>query len=121
MKFYTSRLEHFLKAECGKVNATRLKDRILETFSSLTAHSEGREVQLALKDEVGAMLRIAKQLDSDVMNLARAAHIVRREILNVKNTFNGSFPPECQQDSTPASLLTLLGMIVKGPTTNVDP
>ncbi|KAL9982064.1 hypothetical protein ACROYT_G010854 [Oculina patagonica] len=121
VKFYTSRLQHYLKAECGKVNATRLKERILETFPSLTAHSEGREVQLALQDEVGAMLRRAKQLDSDAMNLARAAHIVRRDILNVKNTFNGSFPPECQKDSVPASLLTLLGMIVKGPATNVDP
>ena len=121
VKFYTSRLQHFLKAECGKVNATRLKERILEAFPSLTAHSEGREVHLALKDEIGVMLTRAKKMDLDATSLARAAHIVRREILNVKNTFNGSFPPDCQTNSVPASLLTLLGMIVKGPTTNVDP
>ena len=120
VKFYTSRIEHFLKAECGKVNVTRLKERIREAFPSLTAHTEGREVYLALRDEIGAMLTRAKKMDLDAMSLARAAHIVRREILNTKNTFNGSFPPECQSNSIPASLLSLLGMIVKGPTTNID-
>ena len=59
-------------------------------------------------------------MDLDATCLARAAHIVRREILNVKNTSNGSFPPDCQPNSVPASLLTLLGMIVKSPTSNVD-
>ena len=120
MKFYNSRLQHFLKAECGKVNATRLKERILEAFPPLTAHSEGREIYLALRDEIAAMLTRAKKMNLDEMPLARAAHIVRREILNTKNTFNGLFPPECQSNSVSASLLSSLGMIVKGPTTNID-
>ena len=60
VKFYTSRLEHFFKTECDMVNATRLKERILEDSPTLTAHSEGREVYLALKYGIGVMLTRAK-------------------------------------------------------------
>ena len=51
----------------------------------------------------------------------RAAHIVRKDILKVDNSFNGKFSPECQKNSIPASLLSLGGMLIKGPTTKIDP
>ena len=51
----------------------------------------------------------------------RAAHIVRKDILKVDNSFNGKFSPECQKNSIPASLLSLVGMLIKGPTTKIDP
>lgn len=53
--------------------------------------------------------------DSEASCLAKAAMIVRREILQVKNSFNGTFAPNCQTDSVPASLTTLLNMIMRGP------
>ena len=51
----------------------------------------------------------------------RAAHIVRKDILKVDNSFNGKCSPECQKNSIPASLLSLVGMLIKGPTTKIDP
>lgn len=62
----------------------------------------------------------AKRRDSDAWCLARAAHIVRKNILKVDHSFNGQFSPECQK-SIPASLLSLVGMLIKGPTTKIDP
>ena len=45
VRFYTSKVQG-LGAECGKVNATRLKERVQAAFPDLTAHAEGREIQL---------------------------------------------------------------------------
>ena len=62
-----------------------------------------------------------KRRDSDAWYLARAAHIVRKDILKVDISFNGKFSPECQRNLVPASLLSIVGMLIKGPTTKIDP
>ena len=87
----------------------------------LSAHTEGRDVQLVLRNEIGGVLSEAKKEDNDARCLAKAAHVVRRDILKVKNSFNGSFSSECQKNSVPPSLLTLLSMLIKGSTTQTDP
>ncbi len=46
--------------------------------------------------------------------------IPRREILQIENCFNGTFLDDCQANSVPASLVTLLNMIMRGPTTKRD-
>ena len=51
MRFYTSKVQG-LGAE---VNATRLKERVQAAFPDLTAHAEGREIQL-VPDDVGFAL-----------------------------------------------------------------
>ena len=109
-----------LGAEHENVNATRLKERVIKEFHELTAHAQGREVLLVLKHEIGGIMSEAKR-DPDVWCLARVAHILRRDILRVNNSFNGTFSSECQKESIPRSLLSLVGMLVKGPSTKIDP
>ena len=47
--------------------------------------------------------------------LFRAANIVRKNISETKcPLFSGSFPDECQQNSVPQSLLTLIRLILYG-------
>ena len=120
VKFYQCKLKE-VGAESGKTNATRLKERVLEAVPDLTAHPEGREVILASRHDIGGILTEAKRRDSDAWCLSRAAHIVRKDILKVDNSFNGKFAPECQKNSISASLLLLVGMLIKGPTTKIDP
>ena len=79
----------------------------------LKAHSQGRDVLLTF--QVGNAIRKSCDHDSDAMQLARAAQVVRKEMFNKKFYFDGSFKPGCQQDSVPKSLLALLNMILKGP------
>ena len=69
------------------------------------------KVRLVLKHAIGGILsNLGKNIDSDASCLARAAHIVRGKVLDVKNSFNGQFQEGCQKHSVPLSLLTLLGM-----------
>lgn len=53
--------------------------------------------------------------DSDAMCLARAASIVRRDMLDKEIKFTGLFDQNCQTDSVPYPLLALVNMILNGP------
>ena len=120
VKFYSSKLSELGEEQPTRINATRLKTRLLTAFPDLTAHTQGREVLFVLSHEIRGVLLEAKNRDSEAYCLAKAAMIVRREILQVKNSFNGTFAPNCQTDSVPASLTTLLDMIMRGPAMKKD-
>ena len=77
---------------------------MLTAFPDLTTHAQGREVLLILSHKIGKVLLEAKNRESEAFCLAKAAMIVRREILQVKNTFNGTFATESQTSAVPASL-----------------
>ena len=74
-----------------------------------------------LSHEIGGVLLNAKQTDGEAMSLARTAMVVRRDILQVKNSFDGTFAANSQKTSVPPSLTTLLDMILRGPITKKDP
>ena len=59
MKHFSSKLQE-LGLEPGKINATKLKDRVLGAFPDPTAHTQEREVLLALKHEIGGVSKKAK-------------------------------------------------------------
>ena len=99
------------------INTTRLKERLLDQMPNLKAHTKGRDVVLAFDDDIADALIIASQFkkDSDIMHLAKTAQIVRKEMLEKKQAFDGSFPPDALTESVPDSLLALMNMIVEGP------
>lgn len=49
------------------------------------------------------------------MHLAKAAKIVCNEMLKHLQSFNGTFPSDCEDNSIPQSLKAIIGMIMKGP------
>ncbi|KAL9954824.1 hypothetical protein ACROYT_G042404 [Oculina patagonica] len=53
--------------------------------------------------------------DEEAMLLAKAASIVRKDMLAKKYAFDGFFGSNCQLNSVPASLLSLVNMILYGP------
>ena len=120
VKFYSSKLGKLGEEHHDKINATRLKTRVLTAFPDLTTHAQGREVLLVLSHEIGDVLLEAKNRDSEAFCQAKAAMIVRREILQVKNTFNGTFASDSQTSAIPASLKTLVDMIMRGATIKRD-
>ena len=75
---------------------------------------QGRVVVLVCNKDVGAALRKACEhdTDSDAVHLPRAATIVRRDMLKMKNEFSGSFDAQCQEKSVPVSLLALVSMVL---------
>lgn len=110
---YQTKLQE-LKLEAN-INKTRLKEQILEAFPELSAHYEGRQVLFALKQDIGGVLKREALKDSDGYHLAKAANIIRKDLTYVKNAFNGTFTENCQAEAIPASLKTLIKLIMKGP------
>ena len=117
-QLYTERLKGLGADMNSRVNSTRLKERILTQIPDLQAYTQGRDILLAFKANAGVALKQALESDFDeeAIVLARAAEIVRRDILqHDKSAFTGSFSKECQQQSVPQSLMSLVGMIMAGP------
>ena len=114
---YSSTLEQLGTKLPGRVHSTKLKNGILSYFPDMEAHTQGREVVLVFNEDVGAALRKACEhdADSDAVYLARAATIVQRDMFQTKVEFNGSFHTECQEQSLPTSLLSLVAMVLNGP------
>ncbi|CAB4011701.1 Hypothetical predicted protein [Paramuricea clavata] len=116
-KVYQSRLQQLGRPSTARINSTRLKERILTHLPSLEDYSEGRDVYLAFREKLAKIIRGAHMVDSDeeAIHLVKAANIVRKDMLTTTNTFNGSFDANCQENSVPKSLLSLINMILYGP------
>ena len=54
-------------------------------------------------------------VDSDAVAVCSGCNYCKKEYVKMKNQFNGSFEAIDQKDSTPASLLALILMILDGP------
>ena len=82
----------------------------------LRAQNKGRVVFLVYED-IGAALQFAVENsdDSNAVHLAKAAQIVRKDMLEKKQSFDGTFTSSCQKDSVPTSLLALVTMMLEGP------
>ena len=79
---YMSRMKQLGVVSDTRVNTTRLKQRLLAHFPDLRAHTKGRDVVLVFDEDIGAALGKAceQDSDSDAVQLARAAQIVRRHV-----------------------------------------
>ena len=113
---YTSRLKQLGAIIAGRNHTSSLKERILEMVPDLEEHKQSRDILLALKKDVSMALgKVREDSDNEAMHLARAATIVRREMMMIENSFDGSFDQNCQQNSVPKSLISLVNMILYGP------
>ena len=117
VKMYSCLLEQLGGHVPGRVNSTRLKDRLLAQIPELGAYNEGKEVKLAFSGDIGAALHFAQShdYDTEAMHLAKAAMLVRKELLDKKQCFNGTFDTDCQRSAVPHLLLALVNMILEGP------
>jgi len=102
------------------VNKTRLKERILEHFPECTVQFDGRNTLLIFDQCLRILLRDAvKDRDyysDDALILAKAAKIIRKDIFAHRQfKFTGTFPADCQSESVPSSLLSLVLLILNGP------
>ena len=116
-KMYKSCLQRLGCDTTARVNTSRLKERLVFQIPGLQAYNKGRDVYLAFGDDVGLALHKAREEDCDeeAMHLAKTAAIVRKDMLASKHSFSGSFESDCQAKSVPASLLSLVKMILYGP------
>ena len=117
-RLYKSRLENLGAPVSDRVHSTELKNRILANLSDVQAQKPSRDVLLAFKADVSIALQqvCMPDYDDEAMILSRAAKIIRRDIFNAPSSgYNGNFDQQCQQDSIPVSLATLVAMILFQP------
>ena len=57
----------------------------------------------------------SENYDNDAMTISKAANIIRQDLLRMeKSHFDGEFVRDCQENSVPQSLRSLVGMILGG-------
>ena len=80
-KMYSCLLEQLGGHVPGRVNSTRLKDRLLAQIPELGAYTEGKEVKLAFCGDIGAALHFAQNHDYDM----RSCILPKRQCLSEKS------------------------------------
>ena len=98
------------------VHSTRFKDKVLASIPGLSAYAKGREVLLLFENSIAQVLSdsLEREQDCKIMFLPRAAEIVRDDMFNNSDLYNGTFSQAYQQRSESPSLLTLVKMILVG-------
>ena len=100
------------------VNRSRLKSKILDHFQEAHEHDDGKQTVLIFRNGLKNIVKEALQerdFSDDTAVLAKAAKIVRRDIFSHEGfSFSGIFPLGCQKSSVPASLKSLISMIMNG-------
>ena len=100
-----------------EVNRGRFREKIMEYFPYAEELSDGKNMILVFQQRIQEMLKEAQKQDfeEDTMVLAKAAKIIRKEIISyTRFTFSGTFPSDCQQKSVPAYLKILVSMLLNG-------
>ena len=109
---YRQRLEQ-LGIKTPDIHATRLKEQLLLHIPQLQAQHQGRDVLLAFEKDVGSILVQASKY-GEAIHLAKAAGIIRRDMLQHKSKWNDTFQNGCPEDAVPPSLLQFVCMIEHG-------
>ena len=94
------------------VNKTRLKSHLFARFPEAQEQCNGKSTILVFNEGMTNMLNEAlkdQYFTEDAVLLAKAAAIVRKDIFNHQCfKFTGSFAAECQEDSLPSCLVSML-------------
>ena len=115
-QLYASRMQQLGVTTDTRMHATRLKQKLLTRFPDMQAQNKGRDVMLVFEKDMGAALDKACEQDSDneAVCLAHAAQIVHRHMFD-PSIFTGSFDKNCHEKSVPHLLLSLINMVLEGP------
>lgn len=103
-----------------EVNKVKFKEQLVSHFPEAQVQSDGKNIILVFEKGMQQLLKQAYSCsydhEDDALILAKAAKIIRRDILNYPDSFQftGSFPQKCQEKSVPTNLKYLVSMILNG-------
>ena len=112
-KLYCEYLQKFGGDSTGHIHSTRLAQKIQQHIPALESHNGKSGTILAFKKDVGDALLDSCNFnpDDEAIMLNRVAKLVRKEIFETNDHFNGSLCDE-QYNCVPASLSALVSMIL---------
>ena len=113
---YTKRLKQLGIEVESRLRSTTLKERLLMHLPGLKEFKQGRDVLLSFEKNISYLLREAYEADKDEQNIyiKNVIQGIRSDIFSMTNTFNGSYDKNCQLESVPFSLVTLINMLLNG-------
>ena len=90
---YSTRMEQLGADMKVRVHTTRLKERLLSHVPDLEAYKTGCDIFLGFKKDLALALNkvFRDDCDDEAIHLTKATSIIRRDMLQSKWTFNGSF------------------------------
>ena len=99
----------------NSVNQTRLKNAILDNVPGLCVIKSGKYVLLTLNGELGRALFNAclSSCSDDGILLAKAAQIIRKDLLRYEQQFSGNISSERQFEVIPSSIFQLISLIIE--------
>ena len=76
---------------------------------------EWKDVKLAFSGDIGAALHFSQNHDynTEALHPAKAAMLVKKELLNKKKCFNDTFDTACQRSAVPHLFLEVVNMILE--------
>ncbi|XP_014676237.1 PREDICTED: uncharacterized protein LOC106816189 [Priapulus caudatus] len=76
---------------------------------------------LVFEDDLSKAVDMKDSTSTEVSILHKAAKILRRDYLHIRQVFTGSFPNACEAESIPPTLRTFLHMLLDGPCIDQPP
>ncbi|KAG1656278.1 LMBR1 domain-containing protein 2 [Nymphon striatum] len=115
---YVSRL-HNLGVD-KTIHKTRLKIQLLGHFlDGCQEQSDGKNILLVFNEGLKKILKLAvdsRIFEAEAISMVKLVKAVREEIFDWKlSQFTGSFKHNCQEESVPTSLKSLISMLLNGP------
>ncbi len=99
-----------------KCNTTRLREDIERMIPDIKAVKMNRCWSLVFDDDLSQAIGDMKDnISTEVSTIHKAAKILRREYLQLKQSFAGSFSTSCEAVSIPPTLRSFLHMLLDGP------
>ncbi|XP_046544723.1 uncharacterized protein LOC124254923 [Haliotis rubra] len=122
-KLYSDKL--FIFGYDRITNKSRLKERIQDQFiGQCQEQTDGRNTLLVFNDGMRSMMRKAMQnrdLEDEALTLAKIAKRIRGDMFSEDLfQFSGTFPDDCEQNSVPHSLKSLVSTLLYGPNIQDD-
>ena len=118
-KKYDKRCAEIMQVDASTITnkrSTSLKERLQKLIPELWIAKQGKEVILTLSENIGPAIQYAlnSDMDEDAVKLSNAAQLIRKEMFEMSYKFSGSFEDDCELNSVPQSLISLVHMILEG-------
>ncbi|KAG1676996.1 hypothetical protein GQR58_014039 [Nymphon striatum] len=102
------------------IHKTRLKIQLLGHFlDGCQEQSDGKNILLVFNEGLKKILKQAvdsRDFEAEAISMVKLVKAVREEIFDWKlSQFTGSFKHNCQEESVPTSLKSLISMLLNGP------
>lgn len=110
-QFYNRSFSRLVGRE-SNVNATRLKDKILDLDSNLQAVPDKRDIYISYGDDLAAALKYATGSQSNyVTGICQLGRRIKSELVDRKQSFTGHFEEQCQEQSVSPTFLSFMYML----------